>query len=215
MSNESGKSDVIIRKKCTLMVLRFLLSLQLAANVKICERILQACNKNFSFVQFAFVFVISFLHSRLLYNKIMFSQPQVMSPIYWKRQKRTLLCALYSDVIEEWLGAIKIVILTGDAWNNNQRAGRLLRRLSRCSEGKGRWTQRKMLRPMTHPFVGESGDLFSSIDSLVTADALADDELQDCVAVAPTTFWAALFLRPGLSVCRCPNVIILIYRCQC
>lgn len=41
---------------------------------------------------------------------------------------------------------------------------------------------------MTHPFVVENGDLFSSIDGLVTADALAD-ELQDCVAVvAPTTF---------------------------
>lgn len=48
----------------------------------------------------------------------------------------------------------------------------------------------EMLKPMTHPLVGESGDLFSSIDNLVTADALADDdELQDCVAAcAPTTF---------------------------
>lgn len=42
---------------------------------------------------------------------------------------------------------------------------------------------------MTHPFVVENGDLFSSVDKLVTTDALADDELQDCVAaVAPTTF---------------------------
>lgn len=43
---------------------------------------------------------------------------------------------------------------------------------------------------MTHPFFVENGDLFSSLDNLlITADALADDELQDCVAaVAPTTF---------------------------
>lgn len=42
---------------------------------------------------------------------------------------------------------------------------------------------------MTHPFVVANGDLFSSRESLVTAVALADDELQDCVAVvAPTTF---------------------------
>lgn len=39
---------------------------------------------------------------------------------------------------------------------------------------------------MTHPFVVANGDLFSSRE---TAVALADDELQDCVAVvAPTTF---------------------------
>jgi hypothetical protein len=38
---------------------------------------------------------------------------------------------------------------------------------------------------VTHPFAVESGDLFSSIESFVTADALADDEL---AAVAPTTF---------------------------
>jgi hypothetical protein len=42
---------------------------------------------------------------------------------------------------------------------------------------------------MTHPFVAENGDLFSSADNLLTEGAPADDELQDCVAaVAPTTF---------------------------
>lgn len=75
---------------------------------------------------------------------------------------------------------------------------------------------KEILDQMTHPFAVESGDLSSSIDNLVTADALADDELQDCVAaVAPTTFWAALFRRPIFSVCRCPNVTTEVYRCQC
>lgn len=68
---------------------------------------------------------------------------------------------------------------------------------------------------MTHPFAVDTGDLFSSIDKLVTGDALADDELQDCVAAcAPTTFWAALFRRPILSFCRCPNVTTFVCRFQ-
>lgn len=39
---------------------------------------------------------------------------------------------------------------------------------------------------MTHPFVVEYGDLFSSIGRFVAADALAADE--EVAAVAPTTF---------------------------
>jgi hypothetical protein len=39
---------------------------------------------------------------------------------------------------------------------------------------------------MTHPFGVEYGDLFSSIDNFVAADALAVDE--EVAAVAPTTF---------------------------
>lgn len=49
--------------------------------------------------------------------------------------------------------------------------------------------EEEMPESVTHPFVVENGDLFSSIGSFVTTDALADDELQDCVAaVALTTF---------------------------
>jgi hypothetical protein len=39
---------------------------------------------------------------------------------------------------------------------------------------------------MTHPFLVGYGDLFSSIDKFVAADALAADE--EVAAVAPTTF---------------------------
>lgn len=62
---------------------------------------------------------------------------------------------------------------------------------------------------MTHPL--ENGDWFSSMERLVTADALV---AAGCVLVAacPTTFWAALFRRPILSVCRCPNVTNFIFR---
>jgi hypothetical protein len=57
-----------------------------------------------------------------------------------------------------------------------------------CEAHRSSKVHRSVAR-MTHPFVVENGDLFSSADNLLTADAPADDELQDCVAaVAPTTF---------------------------
>lgn len=47
--------------------------------------------------------------------------------------------------------------------------------------GKGK---KRSIRAMTHPVVGKYGDLFSSIDNFVAADALAADE--EVAAVAPT-----------------------------
>lgn len=58
-------------------------------------------------------------------------------------------------------------------------------------ESESEWSKvlKSTQATVTHPFVVENGDLFSSADNLLTADAPADDELQDCVAVAaPTTF---------------------------
>jgi hypothetical protein len=59
----------------------------------------------------------------------------------------------------------------------------MLARLFHCG-----WQRKKKDEEglVTHPFGVEYGDLFSSIDNFVAADALAADE--EVAAVAPTTF---------------------------
>lgn len=121
------------------------------------------------------------------------------------------LRSFISDVIKGRSWKIFLFFCNESLWRHRQRRKEQFKH----SEDVKKQNARKMIslrvarRWMTHPFGVEYGDLFSSIDNFVAADALAADE-----EVAPTTFWAALFRRPIFSVCRCPNVMDFLYRCQ-
>lgn len=130
------------------------------------------------------VFVLSFLH-RLLHNKVFYANASDVTRS-WKprRSARAKERSRVTSSVNNGEAIKDVCEIIAKSIRVGVKRGMKFERITGAIE-----EEKEMPKSMTHPFVVENGDLFSSIGSFVTTDALADDELQDCVAaVALTTF---------------------------